>query len=255
MKHKPFEHKKSLGQHFLKDEFTAQEIVNGLQNVDGQVIEVGPGLGVLTKYLFPKFKNNFTTVDIDNRLAEIIPQKFEGINFLHQDILKVDFEKQFPNQQIYLIGNFPYNISTEIVFRVIAQKNVMQQMVGMFQKEVAKRLAAKEGNKVYGVTSVLSQAFFEVDYLLDVPAHFFDPPPKVESGVVRFTKRKIPFEINNEKILFTAVKAGFGQRRKTLRNALKGFVLSKKLEEAILNKRAEQLSVQQWVDVANILSE
>ncbi len=231
------------------------DIVDALQNVDGAVVEVGPGLGVLTKYLIKKYPTNLTAVDIDNRLAEIIPQQFPGIGFIHQDVLKVDFEKAFPNQTIHVIGNFPYNISTEIVFKIIENKAIVQQMVGMFQKEVAKRLAAKEGSKVYGVTSILSQAFFKVDYLLDVPPHFFDPPPKVQSGVVRFSPLEKPFEINDVKFFFQAVKAGFNQRRKTLRNALKIFPASKNISETILNKRAEQLTVGEWVDLANELKE
>ncbi len=250
-----FEHKKSLGQHFLKDESVAMEIVEALQNVDGQVIEVGPGLGILTKYLIKKFPQNLTAIDVDDRLAEIIPKQFVGIKFIHSDVLKVDFEKLFTNEKINVIGNFPYNISTEIVFKIIAQKNVVMQMVGMFQKEVAQRLAAKEGNKIYGVTSILSQAFFKVEYLLDVPPHFFEPPPKVQSGVVRFSQLEKPFDIKNQKIFFAAVKAGFNQRRKTLRNALKGFPLSKTVDETTLNQRAEQLSVAQWVLLANHLSE
>ena len=252
---KKFQHKKSLGQHFLKDEGVAMDIVDALQNVDGAVVEVGPGLGVLTKYLIKKYPHNLTAVDIDDRLAQLIPQQFEGIHFIHQDILKVDFAKNFPDKNVYVIGNFPYNISTEIVFRIIEQRNVVKQMVGMFQKEVAMRLAAKEGNKVYGVTSILSQAFFKVEYLLDVPPHFFDPPPKVQSGVVRFMPLAEPFIIKDEKHFFNVVKAGFNQRRKTLRNALKIYPASKKLDEKILNQRAEQLSVAQWVNLANEILE
>ena len=251
--HQSFQHKKSLGQHFLKDEGVAMDIVDALQHVDGAVVEVGPGLGVLTKYLIKKYPTNLTAIDLDDRLAVIIPQQFEGIGFIHQDVLKVDFEKAFPNKTIHIIGNFPYNISTEIVFKVIEHRAVMKQMVGMFQKEVAKRLAAKEGSKVYGVTSILSQAFFKVDYLLDVPPHFFDPPPKVQSGVVRFSQLDKPYEIKDVKMFFQAVKAGFNQRRKTLRNALKSYPKSKDISEAILNQRAEQLTVAQWVDLANAL--
>jgi 16S rRNA (adenine1518-N6/adenine1519-N6)-dimethyltransferase len=230
------------------------DIVEALQNVDGAVVEVGPGLGVLTKYLIKKYPHNLTAIDVDDRLAQLIPQQFEGIHFIHQDILKVDFAKNFPNKNVYVIGNFPYNISTEIVFKIIAQRDVTKQMVGMFQKEVAMRLAAKEGNKVYGVTSILSQAFFKVEYLFDVPPHLFEPPPKVNSGVVRFSQLETPFKIANEKILFSAVKAGFNQRRKTLRNALKVFPASKSLPDGVLNSRAEQLSVEKWVEVANFLS-
>ncbi|MEY2829808.1 MAG: hypothetical protein RIQ33_1666 [Bacteroidota bacterium] len=246
-----FAHKKSLGQHFLKDDGIALDIVEALLNPEGQVVEVGPGLGILTKFLFEKYPNNLTAVDVDNRLAELIPEKFKGIKFIHEDILKVDFEKYFSNEVVNVIGNFPYNISTEIVFKVIEQRHQVKQMVGMFQKEVALRLAAKAGNKVYGVTSVLSQAFYKVDYMMDVPPHFFDPPPKVNSGVVRYTRHEIPFIIDDVKCLFQSVKAGFSQRRKTLRNALKSYTDVSKIESSTLDKRAEQLTVEQWIDLAN----
>jgi 16S rRNA (adenine1518-N6/adenine1519-N6)-dimethyltransferase len=246
-----FTHKKSLGQHFLKDDGIALDIVEALINPQGQVVEVGPGLGILTKFLFEKYPNNLTAVDVDNRLAEIIPEKFKGIKFIHQDILKVEFEKHFGDEVVNVIGNFPYNISTEIVFIVIEQRSQVQQMVGMFQKEVALRLAAKPGNKVYGVTSVLSQAFYKVDYLMDVPPHFFDPPPKVNSGVVRYTRHDSPYDIADIKCFFQSVKAGFGQRRKTLRNALKSYADVSKIESVTLDKRAEQLSVEQWIDLSN----
>lgn len=253
---KHFQHKKSLGQHFLKDEAIASDIVDALQDVGTQaVVEIGPGLGILTQFLFKKYNRQLTCVDVDDRLAKIIPERFSGIGFIHQDVLKVDFENKFPNQPIHLIGNFPYNISTEIIFKVIENKNSFQQVVGMFQKEVAQRFAAKHGNKVYGVTSVLSQAFYQVEYLFDVAPHFFDPPPKVQSAVIRFTKPQTPYFIKNEKLLFTLVKAGFGQRRKTLRNALKPFEKSKNIHHVILDKRAEQLSVQEWIDMANLLAE
>ncbi|MEY4876671.1 MAG: dimethyladenosine transferase [Bacteroidota bacterium] len=248
---KNFEHKKSLGQHFLKDDGIALDIVEALKSPVQQVIEVGPGLGILTKFLYKKYHPNLTAVDVDDRLAEIIPQKFEGIKFIHQDILKVDFEKYYPNEKVSVIGNFPYNISTEIVFRVIEQRHQVVEMVGMFQKEVALRLASKHGNKVFGVTSIFSQAYFKVEYLFDVPPHFFDPPPKVNSGVVRFTRLENQIEILDEKSFFRAVKAGFSQRRKTLRNSLKAFTNTDDINSATLDKRAEQLSVEEWINLAN----
>jgi 16S rRNA (adenine1518-N6/adenine1519-N6)-dimethyltransferase len=227
------------------------DIVDGLKTPVQQVVEVGPGLGILTQFLYKKYHPNLTAVDVDDRLAEIIPQKFEGIKFIHQDILKVDFEKYYPNQSVSIIGNFPYNISTEIVFRVIEQRNQVVEMVGMFQKEVALRLAAKHGNKVYGVTSIFSQAYFKVEYLFDVPPHFFDPPPKVNSGVVRFTRLQNQVPIIDEKTFFQAVKAGFSQRRKTLRNSLKSYTDTTHIESNILEKRAEQLSVLEWIELTN----
>jgi 16S rRNA (adenine1518-N6/adenine1519-N6)-dimethyltransferase len=248
---KNFAHKKSLGQHFLKDDGIAMDIVDALQSKVQQVVEVGPGLGILTQFLYKKYHPYLTAVDVDDRLAEIIPKKFEGIKFIHQDILKVDFEKYYPNEKIGLIGNFPYNISTEIVFRVIEQRNQIVEMVGMFQKEVALRLAAKHGNKVYGVTSIFSQAYFKVEYLFDVPPHFFDPPPKVNSGVVRFTRLENQIPILDEKTFFQAVKSGFSQRRKTLRNALKSYADTSKINSETLDKRAEQLSVEEWIELTN----
>jgi 16S rRNA (adenine1518-N6/adenine1519-N6)-dimethyltransferase len=250
-----FRHKKALGQHFLRDQDVAFQIVDALKETGYAVLEVGPGLGVLTQFLYPKYAGNFYTVDIDDRLAKIIPEKFPRVHFLHQDVLTLDFEKQFPNG-VCVVGNFPYNISTEIIFTVIDNVQYVPEVVGMFQKEVAQRFAAKHGSKVYGVTSVLTQALYEVKYLFDVPAHLFDPPPKVVSGVIHLKRKETPMEILDKKLFRQVVKAGFSQRRKTLKNALSGLdkELLPAIPEEILGLRAEQLSVEVWVDLSNVFA-
>lgn len=247
-----FQHKKSLGQHFLNDLACANQIVESLQTTDKPVLEVGPGLGVLTQFLYPKFLEKLYCVDVDDRLAVLIPQKFPKLNFIHQDVLKLDLEKEFAGELV-VIGNFPYNISTEIIFKVIDNRTLVTEVVGMFQKEVGQRFAAKHGNKTYGVTSVITQAYYDVEYLFDVLPHQFDPPPKVMSGVIRLTRKAIPLTINNDDFFRKAVKAGFSQRRKTLRNALKSLanLATDKVPVAWLDKRAEQLSVAEWIELAN----
>ncbi len=249
---KSFQHKKSLGQHFLKDEGVALDIVEALQSMDSTVLEIGPGLGVLTKYLVKKYPKNFFVVDLDDRLATIIPQKFPTCQFIHSDVLKLDFQNQFASE-FSIIGNFPYNISTEIIFKVIENRNKVVEVVGMFQKEVAQRFASKHGSKVYGVTSVLTQAYYDVDYLFDVPPHAFDPPPKVQSGVIRLVRKKNPLFIKDEKVFFSLVKAAFGQRRKMLSNAIKPLIADKNIDATQMNLRAEQLSVEEFVELANKL--
>lgn len=238
--------KKSLGQHFLKDEAICRRITDALTEREFQnLVEVGPGGGALTKYLLGIPGINFKAVEIDDEKVAFLEQTFPAIRgrIIHSDVLRIPppFEERFT-----IIGNFPYNISTEIVFRVIEWREQVECMIGMFQKEVAQRLAAKEGSKVYGVTSVLTQAFFEVEYLFDVPKEAFNPPPKVVSGVIRMTPRKIPLEIASERKLFVLVKTAFNQRRKTLRNAVKSLFTPGELSDDLFNKRAEQLTIEQF---------
>jgi 16S rRNA (adenine1518-N6/adenine1519-N6)-dimethyltransferase len=238
--------KKSLGQHFLKDEAICKRIVDALTaGKIHNVVEVGPGGGALTKYLLAIPGINFKAVEIDDEKVAFLEQTFPAIRgkIIHLDILKIPppFDESFT-----VIGNFPYNISTEIVFRIIEWRQQVECMIGMFQKEVAQRLAAKEGSKVYGVTSVLTQAFFDVEYLFDVPQEAFTPPPKVVSGVIRMTPRKTPLEIASERKLFVLVKTAFNQRRKTLRNAVKSLFTPGELSDELFNKRAEQLTIEQF---------
>jgi 16S rRNA (adenine1518-N6/adenine1519-N6)-dimethyltransferase len=238
--------KKSLGQHFLKDEGICQKIVDALTAYPiTNLLEVGPGGGALTKYLLQIPHVNFKAVEVDDEKVVFLRKTYPQLadKLIHQSFLDIDqpFDGPFT-----VVGNFPYNISTEIVFKIVEWRERVDGMVGMFQKEVAQRFAAKEGNKVYGVTSVLVQAFFDVDYLFDVPPESFNPPPKVMSGVIRLLPRKEALKISSERKLFVLVKAAFNQRRKTLRNAVKPLFDEAVLKEEVFNKRAEQLSIEDF---------
>ncbi|MGN6417795.1 MAG: 16S rRNA (adenine(1518)-N(6)/adenine(1519)-N(6))-dimethyltransferase RsmA [Pseudobacter sp.] len=245
--------KKSLGQHFLKDESISQRIVQSLQEVPfTRLLEVGPGGGALTKYLLELPEVDLRCVELDDEKVAWLLKTYPALNnrIIHQSILDIDppFDGPFT-----VVGNFPYNISTEILFKVQAWKEQVQSMVGMFQKEVAQRVAAKEGNKVYGVTSVLMQAYFKVDYLFEVDEDAFNPPPKVKSAVIRMTPLTEPVKIRSDKHLSLLVKTAFNQRRKTLRNAVKGLFEPEKLQDDIFNKRAEQLSVADFAALTFIM--
>lgn len=238
--------KKSLGQHFLIDESVSQRIVNLLtERPMRNLLEVGPGGGALTKYLLLLPDVNLKCVELDkekvNYLLKAHPQ-LTG-NIIHDDILQIEppFSEPFT-----VVGNFPYNISTQIVFRIIEWRTQVQAMIGMFQREVAERIAAKEGSKIYGVTSVLVQAFFDVEYIFVVDEQAFDPPPKVKSAVIRMTPLSKPVDCRSERAFNVLVKTAFNQRRKTLRNAAKALFTGDELKDDIFNKRAEQLSVQQF---------
>ena len=238
--------KKSLGQHFLKDENICKKIVEELQkNPVQQLLEVGPGGGALTKYLLQINEINFKAVELDEEKFSFLLQTYPQLKdkIIHQSIL--DIEKPFVGS-FTVIGNFPYNISTEIVFRMLEWKDEIECMIGMFQKEVALRLASKEGNKIYGVTSVLVQAFFKVEYLFEVHEKCFVPPPKVKSAVIRIMPLKQIVAMKDEISFFRLVKAAFNQRRKTLRNAVRDLFDADVLKDEIFNKRAEQLSVSQF---------
>ncbi|MEJ7914320.1 MAG: 16S rRNA (adenine(1518)-N(6)/adenine(1519)-N(6))-dimethyltransferase RsmA [Chitinophagaceae bacterium] len=238
--------KKSLGQHFLKDEDVCRRIVDCLaQTAFTNLLEVGPGGGALTKYLVLLPGIDFKAVELDEEkvlyLRAAFPQVAEKI--IHHSFLNL---QQPYDERFAVVGNFPYNISTEIVFKVIEWRQHVDCMVGMFQKEVAQRLASKEGSKVYGVTSVLTQAFFDVEYLFDVPPTCFTPPPKVMSGVIKLVPKQVPVVIKDERRLFLLVKAAFNQRRKTLRNAVRALFEESILQEELFGTRAEQLSVQEF---------
>lgn len=238
--------KKSLGQHFLKDENICRNIVSALQQYPfTHLLEVGPGGGALTKYLLELQKIEFKAVELDAEKVSYLLKTYPAIEgkIIHQSFLDID--KPF-NGKFTVVGNFPYNISTQILFKLLEWKEDVECMVGMFQKEVAQRIAAKEGNKTYGVLSVLVQAFFQVEYLFDVHEKSFQPPPRVKSGVIRLLPVKEPLAINSEKQLFLLVKTAFNQRRKTLRNAVKGLFDAAILADELFNKRAEQLSVAQF---------
>lgn len=241
--------KKSLGQHFLKDENISQKIVEAIQHPDLQrLLEVGPGGGALTKYLLNIEGIDFKAVELDEEKVQYLLNTYPAIKdkIIHQSFL--DIEKPFEGA-FTVVGNFPYNISTQILFKLLEWKEEVQCIVGMFQKEVAQRIAAKEGNKMYGVTSVLLQAHFDVEYLFDVPPGCFNPPPKVVSGVIRLTPAVKKITMKSEKKFSLLVKTAFNQRRKTLRNAVKGLFEPEILKEAIFDKRAEQLRLEDFAEL------
>jgi 16S rRNA (adenine1518-N6/adenine1519-N6)-dimethyltransferase len=238
--------KKSLGQHFLKDENICKKIVNSLQeNRFDRLVEVGPGGGALTKYLLEIPDIEFKAVELDDEKVTYLEKTFPAIRgkIIHKSFLDIDapFDSPFT-----VVGNFPYNISSQILFKVLEWEGQVELVVGMFQKEVAQRVAAKEGNKIYGVISVLIQAYFEVEYLFDVPPGAFNPPPKVMSGVIRLVPRKEFPTMKSRKQFNLLVKTAFNQRRKTLRNAVKSIFPPDVLTDPIFDKRAEQLSVEDF---------
>ena len=241
--------KKSLGQHFLKDENICRKIIDTLkQKPLSRLLEVGPGGGALTKYLLELENVDFKAVELDDEKVEYLIKKYSALTGRIIRGSFLDLEKPFTGS-FTVVGNFPYNISTQIVFKILEWKEDVTCMVGMFQKEVAQRIAAREGNKIYGVTSVLVQAFYQVEYLFDVSEKCFEPPPKVKSGVIRLLPREMPIKMRSEKDFFLLVKTAFNQRRKTLRNAVKPIFDLPALQDDLFNKRAEQLTVQQFADL------
>jgi len=244
----PVKAKKFLGQHFLKDENIAAKIVASLRDTLN-VLEIGPGTGILTKYLMQIPGVNLKLIEVDR----------ESIAFLHAqypeyiertilaDFLKFDLNTLFEGN-FSVIGNFPYNISTQILFRVLDHRNHVNEVVGMFQKEVAARIASPPGSKEYGILSVLLQAFYNIEYLFTVNENVFVPPPKVKSAVIRLTRNEVTALDCDEQLFKSVVKTAFNQRRKTLRNALSSFDFEKNEEiTLLLTKRAEQLHVQDFV--------
>jgi len=242
--------KKNLGQHFLTDKNIAHEIVNSLQNKDvKQVLEVGPGMGVLTQFLLEDKDLQTYVVEIDRESVAYLHEHFPelGDRVISGDFLKMNLAEHLP-APFSLIGNFPYNISSQIFFRVLEYRNQIPEVVGMLQKEVAERIAAGPGSKTYGILSVLLQTWYDIEYLFTVHEHVFSPPPKVKSAVIRLTRNKVESLECDEKLMFTIVKQSFNQRRKTLRNSLKGLVPEiDKVDKVLLSKRPEQLSVQEFV--------
>jgi 16S rRNA (adenine1518-N6/adenine1519-N6)-dimethyltransferase len=238
--------KKSLGQHFLKDENVIQKIIDALkQEQFTNLLEVGPGAGALTKHLISLPDINFKAVELDEEKVEYLFQKYPVLKdkIIHKSFL--DINKPF-DQPFTVIGNFPYNISTQILFKILEWKDDVPCVIGMFQKEVAERAASKEGSKVYGVLSVLVQAYYNVEYLFDVGNECFNPPPKVQSGVIRLVRRSEPLNVKSDRAYWVLVKTAFNQRRKTLRNAVKSLFTAEALQDEIFNKRAEALSIEDF---------
>ena len=238
--------KKSLGQHFLHDENICRKIIAALRKSPfDQLLEVGPGTGALTKYLLEMEHIDFKAVEIDKDKIRFLLNQYPSLNnkLLENDFLEM--EKPFAGK-FTIVGNFPYNISSQIVFKVIDWKENVEVMIGMFQKEVALRIAAKHGNKAYGVISVLVQAFFRVEFLFEVSEKSFMPAPKVKSAVIRLSPRVEDLKVKEERKFFVLVKTAFNQRRKTLRNAVRSLFDELILQDEIFDKRAEQLSVEDF---------
>ena len=240
--------KKHLGQHFLKDMNIAQQIVDGLTGHNGynKVLEIGPGMGVLTQYLLNKTAFSTYVIEIDTESVTYLKKHFEELTprIIEGDFLKYNTSEIF-SEPFAIIGNFPYNISSQIFFKALQIRDEIPEIVCMLQKEVARRIASPPGNKDYGILSVLLQAFYDIDYLVSVPPGAFDPPPKVQSGVIRLRRNATVNLDCNEKLFFRVVKTAFNQRRKTLRNALKP--IGDFTDHPLLTKRAEQLSVSEFV--------
>jgi 16S rRNA (adenine1518-N6/adenine1519-N6)-dimethyltransferase len=245
--------KKSLGQHFLKDKEAIENILAALKMHEfDQLLEVGPGAGALTEHLIQIPAINFKAVELDEEKISYLKKKYP---VLEDKIISADFlsiESPFSGS-FHVIGNFPYNISTQILFKVVDWKEQVPVVIGMFQKEVAERAAAKSGSKTYGVLSVLIQAFYDVRYLFDVPPESFNPPPKVMSGVIELKRKSELLSYKSEASFVRLVKTAFNQRRKTLRNAVKGIFDPEVLKDEIFNKRAEQLSIQQFAELTHLM--
>jgi 16S rRNA (adenine1518-N6/adenine1519-N6)-dimethyltransferase len=244
--------KKSLGQHFLHDQQVCMDIVALIQNNDTNWVEVGPGGGAITKYLLKMPLANFCCIEIDDEKVQYLLKTYPVLKdkMIHQDILKTTPPYQ---DHFSVIGNFPYNISTQIIFQMLEWRAQVDVIIGMFQKEVAVRFASKHGTKNYGITSVITQCYFDIEYMLDVPPSAFTPPPKVDSGVIKLTNNHNPYGINDYHKFKTFIKAAFSQRRKTLRNALKSILPPEKLQSDFFGQRAEQISVPDFVKLYHSL--
>ena len=245
--------KKFLGQHFLTDENIAAKIVESLSTDSRRVLEIGPGMGVLTKYLIARPDTDFHVVEIDRESVAYLHDHYPTLDVIEGDFLRYDLSTLF-HDSFSIIGNFPYNISSQILFKVFDNRDSVTEVVGMFQKEVAERVAAGPGSKTYGILSVLLSAFYNIEYLFTVHEHVFNPPPKVKSAVIRLTRNDVKRLECDEKLFVQVVKAGFNQRRKTLRNALRQLNMPiENIGEDILSKRAEQLSVEQFIDITKTI--
>ncbi len=248
--------KKHLGQHFLKDSNVSKKIADSLISKKLKtILEIGPGMGILTQHLTINKTQTFF-IEIDNESIIYLNNKFPEIkkSIINEDFLKLDLEKF--DLPIGLIGNFPYNISSQILFRLIENRDKIDELVGMFQLEVAKRVCAIPGSKTYGILSVLVQAFYSAELLFSLKPHYFNPPPKVNSGIIRLAKKPIHSLDCDEKLFFKIVKSSFQQRRKTLKNSLKTFNLPNNIkEDVIFERRPETLSVDDFILLTNIIDD
>lgn len=248
--------KKNLGQHFLTDLNIARKIVGSLTAGSTKVLEIGPGMGVLTQYLFQSESFETIALDIDRESIDFLKNKFPQFanQIVYGDFLKSDLAQLVGLGSYSIIGNFPYNISSQIFFKVLDHRNQVDEVVCMLQKEVAQRLASKAGSKEYGILSVLLQAFYSIDYLFTVQEHVFDPPPKVKSAVIRLKRNDVQ-QLPCDEVLFKKlIKAGFSQRRKMLRNSIKPFLKDQGFSHPFLEKRPEQLSVDDFIELTVLVS-
>ncbi len=250
--------KKHLGQHFLTDKNIAEKIVNSLsfQHPYPQVLEVGPGMGILSDFLLQKKDFQTFLIDLDTESYEFLKKKYPdlGDRLINGDFLELNFGDVFSGP-FGIIGNFPYNISSQILFKVLENRHQVVEVVGMFQKEVAERCTAKPGSKEYGILSVFLQAWYKVEYLFTVKAGVFNPPPKVLSAVIRLTRNDVQALDCDEKLFWQVVKTAFNQRRKTLRNALSSLIVKEKMtNEPLLDLRAERLTVEDFVRLTNLIT-
>lgn len=244
--------KKHLGQHFLKDMDIAQRIATSLPLEEPfPVLEIGPGTGVLTQFLLQDPLVQLIAIEIDSESNRFLKEHYPTLSLIEGDFLAYNIEALFEGKPFCIIGNFPYNISSQIFFKVLDYKDRIPMVAGMLQKEVAQRLASPPGNKDYGILSVLLQAFYDIEYLFSVPEHVFDPPPKVKSGVIRLKRNNTQQLDCDGKLFVKVVKTGFNQRRKTLRNALKPLCNGLPATHPLLDKRAEQLNVKDFVELTN----
>jgi len=249
--------KKHLGQHFLTDLSIAKNIVEALKQTSKykKVVEVGPGMGVLTQFLIEHNEYQTFPIDVDRESIGYLVEKYPELkgNIIYGDFLKMNLTDLAGSDAFAVIGNFPYNISTQILFKVLDYKDQIPEVVGMFQKEVAERFAAAPGSKTYGITSVLLQAFYDVEYLFTVGRDVFDPPPKVQSAVIRFTRNNESKLNCDEKKFKQVVKMAFNQRRKMMRKSLKALLNDSIKDNNVFTKRPEQLSVQKFVEITNLI--
>ncbi len=245
--------KKFLGQHFLKDLSVAQRIAETI--TAGRVLEIGPGMGVLTQYLLKNPNLQTTAIEIDRESVAYLKEWYPELHLIEGDFLKLDLNIIYPEGEFCVIGNYPYNISSQIFFKVLDHKDRIPVCSGMIQKEVAERIASKPGKKAYGILSVLLQAYYDIEYLFTVDEHVFNPPPKVKSAVVRLTRNNRQQLDCDEALFKTVVKTAFNQRRKQMRNSLMGIVGKENplLSDPIFTKRPEQLSVEEFISLTKLI--
>lgn len=244
-----------MGQHFLKDLSVAQKIAETIE--EGPVLEIGPGMGVLTQFLLKNPRIQLTAIEIDRESVAYLKEWYPELHLIEGDFLKLDLDVIYPSGNFNVIGNYPYNISSQIFFKVLEYKDRIPVCSGMIQKEVAERIASKPGNKAYGILSVLLQAYYNIKYLFTVDEHVFNPPPKVKSAVIRMTRNERKHLDCDETLFKQVVKTAFNQRRKQMRNSLQPLIGKGNplLEEKIFTKRPEQLSVEEFVELTRMIQE